>query len=612
MANSFRARMVNPRLGAYFSIFGSLIVALFLVLLILSQLGTPDALVRLAVLLVPAALYVAIAVLSLTSEAREFFAAGRRVPAVCSGLVLAVTAIGGTGVVAWTGLFFINGFDAWCIAIGVTIGFVVMAVAVAPFVRKSGAYTMPSFLARRFQSRMLRLTAASVMIVPMLLVLMAELSVLFWVSDLLLPGQPVIVLTHAALVIALVAGAGGIRGVGWTGTAQAITLLIAVVAVAGMIGVLMTNFPISQLSYGPVLRGIGRLEVSQVVPLMQAPAFGFKLAGTQFEPLLYRFAQPYGSVGPAGFALASLTVAGGVAAGPWLLPRSGTTVGVYEARKSLGWAIFFSGLVVLTLSALAVFFRDAVMQDLVGRTAQDMPPWFKDLLALGWARVKPGEGTLQLMDISFKRDAVLLAVPKVMGQPATMFYLLVAGVLAACLAAASATVYAIATLLAEDVVGGLRWEPPADSTRLTVARIMTAVAIVVGFSFVGLVAADPVRLFFWAMGLSAASVLPVVIISIWWKRLTHMGAISAMLTGFGVAITAIFAAEVGIVPISSSLVAVFGLLPAVVVAVAVSKTSPVPPREVLEQVRDVRIPGGETVYDREVRLSRLQQQKRRG
>ncbi|MCB1510773.1 MAG: sodium:solute symporter [Hyphomicrobiaceae bacterium] len=614
MPNSFRARLVNPHLGVYYSIVGSLIVALFLVLLILSQLGTADVVVRLAVLLVPAALYVAIAALSTTSDGLEFFAGGRRVPAVCSGLVLAMTAIGGTGVVAWTGLFLINGFDAWCMAIGVTIGFVVMAVAVTPFVRKAGSYTMPSFLARRFQSRLLRLTAASVMIVPMLLILMAELTVLFRVSDLLLPSQPIIILTHAALVLALVAGAGGNRSVGWVGTAQAITLLIALVAVAGLIGVLMTNFPVSQLSYGPVLRGIGRLEVSQVVPIVKAPLFEFKLAGAGFEQLLRRFAEPYGSVGPAGFALASLTVAGGVAAGPWLMPRNGTTTGVYEARKSLGWAIFFAGLIVLSLSALAVFMRDAIMQDLVGRTAQDVPQWFKELLQLGWARAKPGSSALQMSDLAFRRDTVLFAVPKVMGQPSTMFYLLIAGTLAACLASAAATTYAIATLLAEDVVGGLRWEPPTDGLRLWLARLMVGVTVVIGFSFVGLINADPVRLFLWAMGLSAASVMPVVILSIWWKRLTHLGAVAAMLTGFGFAIAAILSAAAGLLPMPSVLVAVFGVVPAVAVAVAVSKTSPIPPKDVLEQVRDIRLPGGETVYDREMRLLRLQQhkQQRRG
>lgn len=611
MPNTIRAKMVNPRLGSYFSIFGSLIIALFVVLLILEHLQTPDYLVRLAVLLGPAILYVVIGALSITGNAREFFAAGRRVPAVCSGLVLALTAFGGTGIVAWTGAAFINGFDVWCISIGLTTGFVIMGVAIAPYLRKSGAYTVPTFLARRFHSRLLRVTAASVLIVPMLLILMAEFRIGLSAARALVPLEPTVLgLTMGAIVVLTVA-AGGIRGLSWSGTGQAIMALIAIVTLAGLIGILETNFPISQLSYGPVLRGIGRFEVAQNIPIVNAAPLAFNLAGTGFEDVVHRFARPYSSVGPFSFALATLTVAAGVAAGPWLLPRSGTTIGVYEARKSLGWAVFFIGLITLTLSALAVFMRDFVMQDLVGRTMNDLPGWFKTLSGLGWAKAEVHDGALQMMDFAFKRDAILFALPVAAGFPPIVQYLMFACAIAAALAAASATTYAIATLLAEDVIGGLRWDPPGDQIRVGIARVMSVVVVVLMLAFQALIHADPLQLFLWAAGLAGATAFPVVILSIWWKRLTPLGAFSSLLTGFGVALTAIFASQIGLVPVPASLVAIFGLFPAVIVAIVVSRLSPVPAREVLEQVRDMRVPGGETIYDREMRLHRLQQNKRR-
>jgi len=606
MANTFRTRLVNPRLGTYFGIFSSLLVALFLVLLILETLGTSDVFLRLGVLSVPLVLFAVIAISSFTRESGEYFAAGRRVPSAYSGLVLAISAIGGTGILAWTGLFFLNGFDAWCIFLGINTGLVVMGVGVAPYIRKTGAYTVPTFLARRFQSRLLRVTAASVFVVPMLLILTAELGMGLWAAGLLVDLSPLVLAAILTVVIILTVGFGGMRGLGWVGTAQAITVLIAIVVLAAMIGVVATNFPLSQFSYGPVLRAVGRLEVAQQIPIHKVSAFTFGLAGQGLEEVTRRFATPYGSVGPASFALATLSIAAGVAASPWLLPRNGTTVGVYEARKSLGWAIFFVGLVTLTLSALAVFMRDIVMQELVGRTAGDLPSWFLTLREKGLMDVHSQTGALSMMNFSFKRDGVLLALPLASGFPAIIGYTVLIAAIAASLAAASATIYAIATLLSEDIFNGLRWDPPADPFRLGVARIMSVVVMFLGIAFVAVVKTDPLQLFLWATGITSAAAFPIVILSIWWKRLTAAGAVASILTGFTIAVLAILARELVWLPLPSALLGVTGVLPAFIVAIIVSKLTPIPSKDVLEQVRDARVPGGETVYDRELRLHRLQ------
>jgi cation/acetate symporter len=612
MPNTYRTHLVNPRLGAYFGIFASAVVAQFLLLLILERLGTSDAMLRLAVLFGPPALFVAIGVLSATGSGIEFFAAGRRVPAVCSGLVMAVTAIGSTGLLAWTGAFYVNGFDAWCLASGAVTGFVIMGVAIAPYVRKSGAYTVPTFLARRFQSRLLRITAASVFVVPMLLILTAELSMTLWTARLLVGLRPEVLALGAAVVILATVGFGGMRGMGWVCTAEAITVIIAVVTLAAMIGVVATNFPVSQLSYGPVLRAIGKLEGAQQIPITQTSALAFALAGNGLEAVTTRFASPYGTVGPISFAFANLTVAAGIAAGPWLLPRNGTTVGVYDARKSLGWAVFFFGLIAITLSALAVFMRDFAMQDMVGRSPSDLPQWFNTLRDLGLASVKSSEQALSISSFAIRRDAVLFALPLASGFPAIVLYLVLSGVIAAGLAAAAATTYAIATLLSEDVICGLRWDPPSDTMRVGFARIMTVVVVLTGLAFVTVVKTDPLRLFFWAVGLTGASAFPVVFLSVWWKRLTPFGAFASILTGFGVAVAATLGAQVGVLGLAPELAAGLGIVPALAMAIVISKLSVIPGRNVLEQVREMRIPGGETIYDRELRLLRQRQNSRRG
>ena len=131
-----RTRLVNPRLGTYFGIFASAFAGLFLVLLILEQLETPGKHLKLAVLAGPLVLFLAIGAASITTTAGEYFAAGRRVPAVYNGLVFAISAIGGTGLIATTGLFFLDGFDAWFLAIGISSGFLIMGIAISPYLRK--------------------------------------------------------------------------------------------------------------------------------------------------------------------------------------------------------------------------------------------------------------------------------------------------------------------------------------------------------------------------------------------------------------------------------------------------------------------------------------------
>src|SRR6476620_6178223 len=144
MAFTARTRLVNPRLGTYFGIFTAAFAGLVLMALMFEQLGVTDGLLRLIMFGGPIALYAAIGFSSSAREARDYFACGRRVPAFFNGLVLGVTALGGAGFLALTGSLFIVGFDAVCLSIGWYAGLVFMGVLFAPFVRKFGAYTLPT------------------------------------------------------------------------------------------------------------------------------------------------------------------------------------------------------------------------------------------------------------------------------------------------------------------------------------------------------------------------------------------------------------------------------------------------------------------------------------
>ncbi len=207
MSLTSRTRFVNPRLGTYFGIFASSLAGLVLLLLIFEQLGTSDTVLRWGMLFGPLVLYAAIGLCVPTQDPLEFFAAGRRVPAGYTGLGIGVAALGATGMVAITGVFFLIGFDALCLMIGGLAGFVIMTVMLAPFFRKFGTFTVPSYLGRRFESKTVRLLSAMLLAVPALLMLAAELRMGAFAAG-WLAGQPqtlMIVVLVGAFIVSVVA-----------------------------------------------------------------------------------------------------------------------------------------------------------------------------------------------------------------------------------------------------------------------------------------------------------------------------------------------------------------------------------------------------------------------
>jgi len=605
-----RPRLVNPRLGAYFGIFVGIVATLFILVLIFEQLGVSPSIMRAAMILIPVAGYAGIGALAFTQEPPEFFAAGRRVPAVFVGLPLAISAIGAVGIVATTGVFFIAGFDAICLVIGGVAGLVAMALLLAPFLRKHGAYTVPSFIGRRLHSRFLRLLAGALLAVPILLVIVAELR-MGATALALLTGHSTAVLSllfGVAVLATLIAG--GMRSLAWSNVAQAIVVVLALAVPTAIVGVIETNLPIPQLSHGPVLRGLGRSEVLQGVPMIAPAPLALNLPGQELAVAAKRFAAPFGDVGSLGFVLMSLVMMAGLGAAPWLLPRLTTTPSVYEARKSLGWAVFVFGFVMVTVASIAVFLRDAVMDAVVAGAGVPLPAWLGQLAEMGLAQLpKPGE-RLAVSSFAFQRDAMIFALPMVSRMPAAFLDLLLAGAVAAALLGASTATMALAAILSEDVLGGLSWEPLPARLNVLVGRGAIAAAVLLA-TLLGIAAGgDPLMLFLWAVALSAATAFPVLVLAVWWKRLTTWGAVLGMISGFALTLVLIVATEAQWIGIRSPLAGALGVPLAFAVAIIVSQLVPELDRAMIEAVRDIRVPGGETLHDKELRLLRLKQRQR--
>ncbi len=610
MSTTQRNRLVNPRLGTYFGIFVSTFISLLLIAVIAEQLGVPDLALRWSMLLAPLGLYAAIGIAAHTQDVPDFFAAGRRVPAFFTGLSLAITAIGGVGLVSITGLMLLNGSDALCIVNGVIAGFVVCSVAIAPYIRKFGCYSVPSYLGRRFDSRTLRIVTATLLCAPLLLFIIAELKVgLFAAAWLTGASEQAMAIVFAVTIVAAI-GLGGMRSLSWSGTAAALAVILAVIIPAAIAALEVTNLPLGQFTHGPVLRVIGRLEHTQGIPVPRLSPFVFDFAGTSLEPLTRRMAAPFTSIGSASYVFLSLMLMMGVAVAPWLLPRVGATPGVFDTRKSLGWAVFAFGLLVLTLASIAVFERSIVMKELVGQSAGTLPAWFTSLVAAGHAAVDGRLPNLPLSSFSFKRDTALFSLSIFSEFPAALLYFCLAGGVAAAFASASATIFALGLIIAEDGFNGGRSDTPAPGQRLLVTRAAIVLAATIGATLAVALPGDPLMLTFWALGLSGATLFPVVMLSIWWKRLNASGALAGIIAGFAVAFLGILAAQANWTGIPSAVVSIVAIPAGLLAAAIGTRFGPSSSRQVLELVRDMRVPGGETVYDREQRLLRQRQRQR--
>ena len=603
MPYSHRTGYVNPRLGTYFGIFMSAFVAITLMTLILEGLGTDEQLLRLGMLLGPVALYAVIGMAAFTRAPIDYFAAGRRVPAFYTGLVLAQTAFGATGIVTLAGVFFMIGFDALCFAIGGLAGFVVMAVLLAPFFRKFGAFTIPSYLGKRLDSRALRLVAAGVLTVPMLLLLAAELRIGAHAIGWLYPMSQSAAVMLLVFLVVLTVGAGGMRSLTWSSAAQSIAALIALLVPVTIVALIVTNLPLPQFSAGPVLRMVGRAEAAQGLPIILPPALAFDVPGEGLGPIAKRYSDAFGSVGPLAFVIVILSLLAGVASSPWLLQRVASTAGIYEARKSLGWATLLFGIAMLTLGSMAIFMRDYLTDIVTAVGPVRFPAWFDMLKARGFLAVA-GEGRPTLSSFMLSRDDLLVALPIASEMPAVLTYLAAGGIVSAALATASALALALGNILSEDIVYGLAWSPAQASSRLIVAR--GALGIVAALAGLLAMAAptDPLKLLMWALALTGASVFPVLVLSIWWKRLNVFGAVAGLVTGFGVTVLAIIAGEAGLTGTDSALAAAIGLPAGAVATIAVALATPGPQKALLELLRDIRVPGGEVLYDREMRYER--------
>ncbi len=224
MPHRHGSSLVNPMIGVYFGIFAAFLAAAVILLLIFEQLGTSDWVLRIAMAAIPAGLFALVGAGGYTARPREFLTAARRVPAFYNGLSLAVMATGGAGLVGISGALFLTGFDALFIGLGIVAGLTTSVLLIAPFLRKFGAPTISGFLGQRFESGPVRLLAATIAVVPLMLLAIAEIKIAILALTTLTPLAPAAAALTIALVLLATVLPGGVRSLTWSSAARSTTI----------------------------------------------------------------------------------------------------------------------------------------------------------------------------------------------------------------------------------------------------------------------------------------------------------------------------------------------------------------------------------------------------
>ncbi len=564
-------------LGKIYSIYTGVFIAVVIVLAILEQLGVPDKIIGYAFVVVTVGVYALIGILSRTAQVSQYYVAGRQVPPVFNGMATASDWMSGASFVGMAGSLYVLGYDGLAFVLGWTGGYVLVAVLLAPYLRKFGAYTVPDFLGTRYEGNTARIIGIIVLFCCSFTYVTAQVYASGIIASRFL-GLPFEVAVFFGLAGILVCSMlGGMRAVTWTQVAQYIILIIAYLIPVIILSAKVTGVPIPQLMYGDILQRIADLEVQQGIEKSHLTPFA------TYDPLNF-----FGLIFCLMLGTASL---------PHVLMRFFTTPSVRAARQSVGWALFFIFLLYFTAPAYAAFAKYEILQNVVGQQISTLPEWVSIWGDIGLITIKDtGDGILQFSELSINRDVVVLATPEIAGLPYVIAGLVAAGGLAAALSTADGLLLAIANALSHDIYYKMI-NPNADTKkRLAIAKVILLFVALIAAITASTKPSDILSMVAWAFSIAASGLFAPLVLGVWWKRTNRQGAIAGMLAGFIITMIYLVGTRYGgmdlwfgVRNISAGL---FGIPVAFIVTIVVSLATPEPPKEVQDLVDNIRVPKG--------------------
>ena len=568
------------------------------------------------------ALYIGIAIWSRASSTKEFYIAGGNVSPISNGMATAADWMSAASFISMAGMIAFGGYGGSVFLMGWTGGYVLLALMLAPYMRKYGKFTVPEFIGERFYSRTARIVAVICLIIVSVTYVIGQMKGVGVAFSRFLETDYNTGLYIGMAIVFFYAVLGGMKGITFTQIAQYVVLIFAYTVPAIFISLKLTGNPIPQFGLGgSVADGTPLLEkLDRVIQDLGFNQYTTSVNGSKLNMFVY-----------------TMTLMIGTAGLPHVIIRFFTVPKVSDARLSAGWALLFIAILYTTAPAVAAMARlnltETIQPGPVGEATGNLeyekrPEWFKNWEKTGLLKFedKNGDGRIQYYNDKNKtftakaaeygwagnemttvdKDIIVLANPEIANLPGWVIALVVAGGLAAALSTAAGLLLAISSAISHDLLKGILRPDISEKQELNASRLAMVGAIAVAGYF-GLnppdFAAGTVAI---AFGLAASSIFPVLMMGIFSKKMNRQGAVAGMIAGMSVTLLYVFQHK-GILFISSTSFLgsmepnwflgitpnAFGAIGALVnfaVAFAVSKTAPEAPQEVQDLVESIRVP----------------------
>jgi cation/acetate symporter len=575
-------------------------------------------------------IYAAIGIYCRTTDPHEYYVAGRRIPPMYNGMAAAADWMSAASFLSLAGGLYLQGFSGsgaqpggLAYVLGWTGGFCLVALLVAPHLRRMGLYTVPDYFAARYGGRWPRLLAAFAAILCSFTYVVAQIYGIGLIASRLTGVQFEIGILLGLGGVLLCSFLGGMRAITWTQVAQYVILLLAFLIPVSWLAYKQLGNPLAPFVYGEQLQKISEIEKALIdSPAEMQVQAEYKRRAAEYESRLrdidgslrreraaaqqrirqlkaqnadsariveanrelaalprddagardlwtramtdsHERAKPLGGLQPHGrpfagdpqgnaqereaFSTSRLNFLAlifclmvGTAGLPHLLTRFYTTPTVADARSSVGWALFFIGLLYLSVPALAVLVKYEVMQGLVGSSFENLPNWI-----LQWAKVDASlisvtdvnrDGIVQFGEIRLGADIIMLATPEIGGMPYVVSGLVAAGGLAAALSTADGLLLTISNAMVRDVYSAEIGHHVTPEQRVILSKFALLAVALVAAMVASLKPADILPLVSASFSLAGSAFVPAMVLGIFWKGATRAGAVAGILSGLGITV----------------------------------------------------------------------------
>ena len=544
------------------------------------------------------ALYIGIAIWSRAGSTKDFYVAGGGVSPLANGMATAADWMSAASFISMAGIISFAGYDGAVYLMGWTGGYVLLALLLAPYLRKFGKFTVPDFIGDRYYSKTARVVAVFCALLVSFTYVAGQMRGVGIVFSRFLEVDINTGVIIGMLIVLFYAVLGGMKGITYTQVAQYCVLIFAFMVPAIFISIQMTGNPIPQLGFGSELAdGSGTFLLD-------------KLDGLSTELGFSEYTE--GSKSTLDVFAITLALMVGTAGLPHVIVRFFTVKNVKDARKSAGIALLLIVILYTTAPAVAAFARTNMIETVSNKTYADVPEWFKKWQTTGLITYKDKnkDGIIQYVadaninELVVDRDIMVLANPEIAELPNWVIALVAAGGLAAALSTAAGLLLVISASISHDLIKKIIKPTISEKSELVAARLSAVGAVCVagyfGINPPGFVAAVVAL----AFGLAAASFFPAIILGIFYKKMNKEGAIAGMIVGITVMLLYMMKYKLGwfdlSIPDKSEWW--FGISPEgfgsiamclnFIVSVIVLKFTKAPPKEVQDIVENIRIPSG--------------------